>query len=110
MGQTDQRFGQLKQTYQSVQNAMTQDQVRLQNLNMQGDKLFMRSEAPSQETKKARMGRNQNGRPRFGFHCGHHRERIQPSAPNANSRSSASGGQSARTYTVAGRRFAFEDQ
>ena len=51
MGQTDQRFEQLKQKYQSVQNAMTQYQVRLQNLNMQGDKLFMRAEAPSEEAK-----------------------------------------------------------
>ena len=30
---------------------MGQHQVRLQNLNMQGDKLFMRAEAPSQEAK-----------------------------------------------------------
>src|SRR5947208_16969118 len=51
MGQTDQRFEQLKQKYQSVQNAMGQHQVRLQNLNMQGDKLFMRAEAPSEEAK-----------------------------------------------------------
>src|SRR5438045_1646102 len=51
MGQNDQRFEQLKQKYQPVQNAMAQYQVRLQNLNMQGDKLFMRGEAPSQEAK-----------------------------------------------------------
>lgn len=51
MSQTDQKFEQLKQKYQSVQNAMAQHQVRLQNLNMQGDKLFMRAEAPSQEAK-----------------------------------------------------------
>src|SRR5689334_4853538 len=47
----DQRFEQLNQKYQSVQNAMGQHQVRLQNLHMQGDKLFMRAEAPSQEAK-----------------------------------------------------------
>ncbi len=51
MAQNDQRFEQLKQKYQSVQNAMAQNQVRLENLNMQGDKLFMRGEAPSQEAK-----------------------------------------------------------
>ncbi len=51
MAQSDQRFDQLKQKYQPVQNAMAQYQVRLQNLNMQGDKLFMRVEAPSQEAK-----------------------------------------------------------
>ena len=51
MAQTDQRFEQLKQKYQSVQNAMAQHQVRLQNLNMQGDQLFVRAEAPSEEAK-----------------------------------------------------------
>jgi len=51
MGQTDQRFEQLKQKYQAVQDAMGRQQVRLQNLNMQGDKLFMRAEAPSQDAK-----------------------------------------------------------
>jgi nucleoid-associated protein YgaU len=47
----DQRFEQLKQKYQSVINAMGQHQVRLENLNMQGDKLFIRAEAPSEEAK-----------------------------------------------------------
>lgn len=51
MAQNDQKFEQLKQKYQSVQSAMGQQQVRLQNLNMEGDKLFMRAEAPSQEAK-----------------------------------------------------------
>ncbi len=51
MAQNDQRFEQLKQKYQSVQNSMSQHQVRLENLNMQGDKLFIRGEAPSQEAK-----------------------------------------------------------
>ena len=51
MAQNDQRFEQLKQKYQSVVNAMAQLQVRLQNLNMEGDKLFIRAEAPSQEAK-----------------------------------------------------------
>ncbi len=47
----DQRFEQLKQKYQSVINAMGQHGAHLQNLNMEGDKLFMRAEAPSQEAK-----------------------------------------------------------
>ena len=51
MAQNDAKFDQLKQKYQSVVNAMSQHQVHLQNLNMQGDKLFMRAEAPSQEAK-----------------------------------------------------------
>ena len=51
MAQNDQRFEQLKQKYQSVLNAISQHQVRLQNVNMQGDKLFLRAEAPSQDAK-----------------------------------------------------------
>jgi len=51
MPQNDQKFEQLKQKYQSVQNAMAQQQVRVQNINMQGDKLFIRGEAPSQQAK-----------------------------------------------------------
>lgn len=51
MAQNDAKFEQLKQKYQSVVNAMQQNQVHLQNLNMQGDKLFMRAEAPSQDAK-----------------------------------------------------------
>jgi nucleoid-associated protein YgaU len=47
----DQRFEQLKQKYQSVINAMSQHQVQLQNLNMEGEKLFMRGVAPSAEAK-----------------------------------------------------------
>jgi len=58
MGQNDQRFEQLKQKYQPVQNAMGQYQVRLQNLNMQGDKLFMRGEAPIPGGQEPRLGCN----------------------------------------------------
>jgi LysM repeat protein len=50
MAQND-RFEQLKQKYQSVLNIISQQQGRLQNVNMQGDKLLIRAEAPSQDTK-----------------------------------------------------------
>jgi hypothetical protein len=51
MARNDQRFEQLKQKYQPVQNAMAQHQVRLQNLSQQEDKLYMRGEAASQEAR-----------------------------------------------------------
>lgn len=51
MAQNDQRFEQLKQKYQPAINAMSVQQVRLQNMNMQGDKLFLRGEAPSEAAK-----------------------------------------------------------
>ncbi len=45
------RLEQMKQKYQSVLNFIHQSGVQLQNLNMQGDKLFLRGVAPSQEVK-----------------------------------------------------------
>jgi nucleoid-associated protein YgaU len=45
------RFEQLKSKYGPALRVMEQQQVRLQNLNMEGDKLFIRGEAPSQEAK-----------------------------------------------------------
>ena len=42
---------QLKQKYQPAFRVMEQLHVRLQNVNMQGDKLFVRAEAPSQDAK-----------------------------------------------------------
>ncbi len=45
------QFEQLKQKYQSVMNVIQQQQVRLQNVNMEGNKLLIRGEAPSQDAK-----------------------------------------------------------
>src|SRR3954451_8398182 len=47
----EQRLEQLKQKYQSVLNAIQQHQIRLQNLHVQDDKLFIRGEAPSADAK-----------------------------------------------------------
>jgi nucleoid-associated protein YgaU len=51
MAQNDQRFEQLKQKYQPAINLMQQLQVRLSHINMQGDKLYIQGEAPSQDAK-----------------------------------------------------------
>jgi nucleoid-associated protein YgaU len=51
MAQNDQRFEQLKQKYQPAINFMQQLQVRLSHINMQGDKLYIQGEAPSQDAK-----------------------------------------------------------
>lgn len=45
------RLEQLKMKYQSVLNFMQAQNVQLQNLNLQGDKLFIRANAPSQDVK-----------------------------------------------------------
>ena len=51
MAQANQDFERLKQKYQPALNLMQQLQVRLQNLNMQGNQLLVRGEAPSAEAK-----------------------------------------------------------
>jgi nucleoid-associated protein YgaU len=104
MSQNDQRFEQLKQKYQSVQNAMGQHSVRLQNLNMQGDKLFMRAEAPSQDAKNKVWDQIKMIDPSYSdLICDITvNESAQPAeAPlTQTAGASASGGQSTRTYTV----------
>jgi nucleoid-associated protein YgaU len=47
----EKRLDELKTKYGSVLRAIEQQQVRLQNINVQGDKLFLRGEAPSQDAK-----------------------------------------------------------
>jgi len=47
----DQRFEQLKLKYQSVINFIQAQNANLQNVNMEGDKLFIRASAPSQDVK-----------------------------------------------------------
>jgi len=45
------RFEQLKTKYQSVLNSIQEQKAQLQNVNMEGDKLFIRASAPSQDVK-----------------------------------------------------------
>ena len=45
------RFAQLKLKYQSVLNFIQSQNVQLQNLNLQDNKLFIRAMAPSQDLK-----------------------------------------------------------
>ncbi len=47
----NQRLEQLKLKYQAVLNTIQQTGVRLENLHVQDNKLFIRGEAPSQEVK-----------------------------------------------------------
>ena len=45
----EQRFQELKQKYQTTLSVIEQQQVQLQNLHVQDDKLFIRGVAPSQD-------------------------------------------------------------
>ena len=46
-----QRFGELRQKYQSVLNLIEQENVQLSNLHVQADKMFIRGAAPSDAVK-----------------------------------------------------------
>jgi len=103
MAQNDQRFEQLKQKYQSVQNSMAQQQVHLQNLNMQGDKLLMRAEAPSEEAKNKVWDQIKMVDPSYSDLIADISvvETAQTQSPRTQTAgASVSGGQSSRTYTV----------
>jgi nucleoid-associated protein YgaU len=103
MSQNDQRFEQLKQKYQSVQNAMSQYGVRLQNLNMQGDKLFMRAEAPSQDAKNRIWDQIKMVDSSYSDLIADITVSQSAQAQAARTQTagaSVSGGQSSRTYTV----------
>ncbi|HEY6399802.1 MAG TPA: LysM peptidoglycan-binding domain-containing protein [Blastocatellia bacterium] len=49
----EQLFNQLKQKYHTVLNTIEQQNVRLQNLHVEGNKLFIKGTAPSQQAKDA---------------------------------------------------------
>jgi nucleoid-associated protein YgaU len=51
MAQNDQELERLKQKYQSVITLMQQQQVQLQNVHLEGNKLLIRGIAPSPEVK-----------------------------------------------------------
>ena len=52
-GQADaqKRFNELKTKYQSVLNTIEREDVRLANLHVEGDKLFIKGSAPSEDVK-----------------------------------------------------------
>ncbi len=101
MANDNQRFEELKQKYQSVQNAMAQNQVRLQNLNMQGDKLFMRAEAPSQDAKNKVWDQIKLVDASYADLIADITVNESAPAPQTQTAGAAvSGGQSSRVYTV----------
>jgi nucleoid-associated protein YgaU len=90
------RLEQLKAKYQSVLNFMQTQNVQLQNVNMEGDKLFIRASAPSQEVKNRVWDQIKLVDPNYSDLIAD----IQ--APAAAAAAAAGGGATtaARTYTV----------
>ncbi len=93
------KFEQLKAKYQSVLNFIQQQQnTNLQNVNMEGDKLFIRAAAPSQDVKNKIWDQIKLVDPGFSDLI------ADISAPEAAAAAAAGGAASAatapRTYTV----------
>jgi nucleoid-associated protein YgaU len=91
----DAKFDALKLKYQSVLNFMQAQNVQLQNLNMEGDKLFIRGNAPSADVKNKVWDQIKLVDPSFSDLTA---EIDAPAAQAA--AASASGATSARTYHV----------
>lgn len=97
MAQQDQRFEQLKQKYQGALNLMQQQQVRLQNVNMQGDKLFIKATAPSEAVKNKVWDQIKLADPNYSDLIAD----ITVEATQTQTAGAAAGGASAsQTYTV----------
>ena len=90
------KFEQLKAKYQSVLNFMQEQNVQLQNVNMEGDKLFIRASAPSQDVKNRVWDQIKLVDPKFSDLNAD----IQAPAAAAAAAAAAGGSAAARTYTV----------
>ena len=91
----DAKFDALKLKYQSVLNFMQAQNVQLQNLNMEGDKLFIRANAPSADVKNKVWDQIKLVDPSFSDLT------AEIDAPVAQAAAaSVSGATSARTYHV----------
>jgi hypothetical protein len=91
------KFEELKAKYQSVLNFIQEQNAQLQNVNMEGDKLFIRASAPSQDLKNRIWDQIKLVDPNFSDLTAD----IQ--APAAAAAAAAAAGGStvgARTYTV----------
>jgi nucleoid-associated protein YgaU len=91
------KFDQLKAKYQSVLNFIQQQQnTQLQNVNMEGDKLFIRALAPSQDVKNRIWDQIKLVDPNFSDLTAD----IQAPAAAAAAAAAAGGSTAARTYVV----------
>ena len=90
------RFEQLKLKYQSVLNFMQSQNVQLQNLNLQDNKLFIRGMAPSQDVKNKVWDQIKLVDPNYSDLI------VDIQAPAAAAAAAAASGPTttARTYTV----------
>jgi LysM domain len=105
MAQNDARFEQLKQKYQPAMNLMKQMQVRLEHVNMQGDKLYIQGQAPSQDVKnkvweQIKLIDSSYSDLTCDITVDTSRAQTQQGGQTMTAGASISGGQSGRRYTV----------
>jgi nucleoid-associated protein YgaU len=93
----DARFEQLKAKYQSVLSFMQAQNVRLENLNMADNKLYIRAEAPSQDVKNKVWDQIKLVDPSFSDLTA---DIDAPAAAAAAAASAGGPSSTARTYTV----------
>jgi nucleoid-associated protein YgaU len=93
----DVRFEQLKAKYQSVLNFMQAQNVRIENLNMADNKLYIRAEAPSQDVKNKVWDQIKLVDPSFSDLTA---DIDAPAAAAAAAASAGGPSSAARTYTV----------
>jgi LysM repeat protein len=89
-------FEQLKRKYQSVLNFMNSQNVQLQNLNLQDNKLFIRGAAPSQDIKNKVWDQIKLVDPNYSDLIAD----IQAPAAAAAAAAASGPSRAARTYTV----------
>ena len=102
MGQSNQDFERLKQKYQPALNLMQQLQVRVQNLNMQGNQLLIRGVAPSAEAKNKVWDQVKLIDRSFSDLICDISVSQQQAQPTMTAGASMGGGQGQRRYTVQG--------
>jgi nucleoid-associated protein YgaU len=90
------KFEQLKAKYQSVLNFIQEQNVQLQNVNMDGEKLFIRASAPSQDLKNRVWDQIKLVDPSYSDLIAD----IQAPAAAAAAAAAGGGTTAARTYTV----------
>jgi nucleoid-associated protein YgaU len=100
MAQNNQEFERLKQKYQSALNLMQQLQVQLQNINMEGSKLFIRGVAPSEDVKNKVWDQIKLIDSSYSDLTCDLTVSQQQSAPSMTAGASVSGGQNQRRYVV----------
>ena len=99
MSQSNQEFDRLKQKYQAAIDAMPQLGVQLQNVNMEGNKLFIRGIAPSEDVKNKVWDQIKRIDPGYSdLICD--LTVSQQAAPAMAAGAAVSGGQNQRRYTV----------